>query len=192
MTESQGQSDLQGSDLRKTSVGKAADIERVITPTLSDLGLSVVRVLLSGDRKPRLQLMIERADDSPLSVEDCARASRAVEAVLDVEDPVAGAYVLEVSSPGLDRPLTRLGDFERWKGFQAKLETSEPVVERRRFIGKLLGVEGSNVRLADDRAEVGEVALPFVAIAKAKLVITDELMAAYLKKPTAVHGGDES
>lgn len=186
-------SDSEGRDgLRKTSYGKAAEIERLIAPTLGDLGLSIVRVLLSGDKRAKLQLMIERADDAPLSVEDCARASRAVEAVLDVEDPVAGAYVLEVSSPGIDRPLTRLEDFERWKGFQAKVEMAEAEAGRKRFTGTLLGLDGTAVRLGDETAESGEVALPFAAIAKAKLVMTDELLAAYLKKPTAVHPDDES
>jgi len=184
VNDSQGQTDL-----RRTSFGKAAEIERLIAPTLADLGFDIVRVLLSGDRRAKLQLMIERHDGEALGVDDCARASRAAEAVLDVEDPLAGTYVLEVSSPGIDRPLTRLADFERWKGFQAKVEVNEPVEGRRRFTGALLGLEGTSVRLADP---AGEVLLPFGEIAKAKLVMTDELVAAYLKKPTAVHPGEDS
>ena len=182
MTERQGLEDL-----RRSSSGKAAEIERLLAPTLADLGFDIVRVLLSGERRAKLQLMIERHDGAALDVDDCARASRAAEAVLDVEDPVAGAYVLEVSSPGIDRPLTRLSDFDRWRGFQAKVELQEACEGRRRFTGRLLGTEGASIRLASDS---GEVSLPFLAIAKAKLVLTDELVAAYLKKPTAVHPGE--
>lgn len=164
--------------LAMTSEGKAAEVERLIAPSLSAMGYDVVRILLAGDRRAKLQLMIERRDGVGMTVGDCAAASRATEAILDVEDPIAGAYVLEVSSPGIDRPLTRLADFERFAGFDAKVETRIPVDGRRRFRGRLLGLEGRSIRLATD---MGEVALDFAALAKAKLMPTDELLSANRK-----------
>ena len=139
------------------------------------MGFEIVRVLLSGDKRPKLQVMIERRVDQGLSLENCTEASRAISAILDVEDPIAGAFILEVSSPGIDRPLTRLGDFERFAGFEARLETNMPVDGRKRFAGRLLGTVGSQVRLALDD---GEVDLEFDDLVKAKLVMTDELVAA--------------
>jgi ribosome maturation factor RimP len=163
----------------KTSEGKAAEVEGMIAGTLESLGYDVVRVLLTGNRKPRLQVMAERRDGGGMKVEDCVRLSRAIEAVLEVEDPIAGAYELEVSSPGLDRPLTRLNDFTRFAGHEAKLETQLPIGGRRRWRGRLLGVVGDTVRF---EAEDGEVEVRFRDLAKAKLVLTDELLAA---APTA-------
>lgn len=162
-------------DLAKTSEGRAAEVERLIAPTLADMGYDIVRVMLSGDRQARLQIMIERSDLSDVNVDDCAAASRATSAILDVEDPIAGAYTLEVSSPGLDRPLTRLVDFVRFAGFEAKVELRQAQAGRRRFGGRLLGVEGEAVVIDCD----GErLALPFENLVKAKLVLTDELIAA--------------
>jgi len=156
--------------------GKAAAIERLITPSAEAMGFEIVRVLLTGNRRARLQIMAERADGSGMIVDDCARLSRAVSAILDVEDPIAGAYELEVSSPGIDRPLTRLADFERFAGFDAKLESmAADAGGRRRWAGRLLGLDGETVRLA---TEDGEVAVPFASLTKAKLVLTDELIAA--------------
>lgn len=166
----------------RTSEGKAAEIETMIRPTLNELGFAIVRVLLSGDRRAKLQVMIERADEAALTVEDCSTASRAIEAILDVEDPISGGYVLEVSSPGIDRPLTRPTDFERWKGFQAKLELVRPVNGQRRFTGRLEGLDGGRVRLATEQATV---LVDQEDLAKAKLVLTDELVQHYLKRPTA-------
>jgi len=168
-------SDIAAPALVKTSEGKAAEVERLIAGTLDAMGFDIVRVLLSGDRRMRLQIMAERRDGAGMLVEDCARLSRAVSAVLEVEDPIAGAYELEVSSPGLDRPLTRLADFARFAGHVAKVETSLPVDGRRRWRGRLLGVTGENVRLA---LEEGEIEVPFRLLAKAKLVLTDDLLAA--------------
>lgn len=159
----------------KTSEGKAAQLEGLISPSLADLGYDIVRVMLSGDRRAKLQVMAERADGKGMTVDDCASISRAVEAILDVADPIAGAYTLEVSSPGIDRPLTRLQDFDRFAGFDARVEMRMPVEGRRRFRGRLLGCDGEIVRLAIDE---GEVALPFSDLAKAKLVLTDDLVAA--------------
>ena len=161
--------------LAKTSEGKASDIERLVAPSLAEMGYDIVRVLLGGNRRGRLQIMAERRDGAGMDVDDCVAVSRAVEAILEVEDPIAGSYDLEVSSPGIDRPLTRLGDFERFAGFEAKVELVTPIEDRRRWTGRLLGLDGAEVRLA---TAGGEIALPFAQIAKAKLVLTDELIAA--------------
>jgi ribosome maturation factor RimP len=161
---------------RKTSTGKAAEIEAMLAPTLEAMGYRVVRVLLSGGRQDqRLQIMAEPSNGSAMDVDGCAEVSRASEAILDVEDPIPGQYTLEVSSPGIDRPLTRLEDFERWAGFDAKLELTAPHDGRRRFKGRLLGVEGDEIRLEVDGQELG---IPFAEVDKAKLMLTDELIAA--------------
>lgn len=165
-----------GGTAGKTSEGKAVEIERVISPTLDALGFEIVRVQISGDRRARLQVMIERRDRTPVTIEGCSEVSRAIGALLDVEDAISNTYILEVSSPGIDRPLTRLRDFSRFAGFEAKVETEVAIGGRRRFRGRLLGVREEQVCLATDW---GEVALPFAAIRKAKLVLTDELIAAH-------------
>jgi ribosome maturation factor RimP len=121
--------------------------------------------------------MIERADRGPLTVDSCAEVSRTISAILDVEDPVKTAYVLEVSSPGIDRPLVRLADFDRFVGHIARVELAAPIEGRRRFHGRLLGTSGEHVRLVEDEAK-GPVELPFGTIQSAKLVLTDELIAA--------------
>ena len=154
-------------------------IARLIAPPLEAMGFDLVRVRFGGGRRPVLQIMAERPDGT-MTVEDCAEVSRAVSAVLDIEDPIPGEYLLEVSSPGIDRPLTRLADFERFKGFDAKVELSLPLNGRKRFRGRLDGLEGEDdVRLED--ADAGAVLLPYHAIADAKLLLTDELIAASLK-----------
>ena len=150
-------------------------IAELVTPSLEANGFELVRVMLTGGDRPTLQIMADRADETPITVDDCADISRVVSAILDVEDPSKGAYTLEVSSPGIDRPLVRRKDFERFAGFEAKVETAAPVDGRRRFRGRLLGVEGDEVRLA---LETGEAAIPLSAIDRAKLVMTDELLAA--------------
>jgi ribosome maturation factor RimP len=150
-------------------------VAELIEPTLSDMGFELVRVLLHGGQRPTLQVMAERADRAPMTVEHCAAISRAVSAILDVADPIAGAYRLEVTSPGLDRPLTRRADFERFRGCEARVETEVPIEGRRRFRGRLLGVVDDQVRL---QLEDGEQAIPCAGIKKAKLVVTDEVLAA--------------
>jgi ribosome maturation factor RimP len=150
-------------------------VEELIAPSLEALGFELVRVRYGGPGRPTLQIMIERSDRAPLTVDECALASKSISALLDVEDPIGGAYNLEVSSPGLDRPLTRIGDFERFAGFEAKFETDLPVEGRKRFRGQLLGVEDGNIRIS---AEGGTASVPFTAIRKAKLVLTDELISA--------------
>jgi len=150
-------------------------IAELVTPSLEASGFELVRVMLTGGDRPTLQIMADRADETPISVDDCADISRVVSAILDVEDPIKGAYTLEVSSPGIDRPLVRRKDFERFAGFEAKLETAAPIEGRKRFRGRLLGVEGDDVHLA---LETGEAVIPLAAIDRAKLVMTDELLAA--------------
>jgi ribosome maturation factor RimP len=158
-----------------TSEGKAAEVEDLIAPSLGDMGYDVVRVQLGGGHRQLLQVMAERRDGRGMTVEDCAEISRAVSVLLDVADPIRGAFTLEVSSPGIDRPLTRPEDFERFAGFEAKLELRFAHEGRRRFRGRLLGLEDAQVRLA---TEDGELRLPFGELAKAKLVLTDDLLAA--------------
>jgi ribosome maturation factor RimP len=158
--------------------GTADDIVPLIEPSLEAMGYRVVRVAFLGARRATLQIMAERFDDAPMTVDDCSEISRSVSAILDVADPIAGAYMLEVSSPGIDRPLTRLEDYDRFAGFEARIELAEPLDGRKRFRGRLLGRAADHVKLV---GETGEVSVPFAAIAKAKLVLTDELLAAHAK-----------
>ena len=149
-------------------------IEKIIEPTVKNLGFDIVRVLLSGDHNPRLQIMAEPLDGRAMNVDDCAAISRAVSALLDVEDPVSSSYTLEVSSPGLDRPLVRLQHFERFAGYEARIETAMAIDGRKRFRGRLGGIEGDNVLLQVDK---NEWVFPFPDIQKAKLIVTDEMLA---------------
>ena len=132
----------------------AERIATMIAPTLEAMGFHLVRVKLIGAQRPVLQIMFERESSAPhdggITVEDCSEVSRAVSAILDVEDPISGAYRLEVSSPGLDRPLTRKHDYERFKGFAAKLELGRPLAGRKRFKGRLAGISGEAVLLRDE------------------------------------------
>ena len=148
-------------------------VEELIAPSLEALGFELVRVRFGGPGRPTLQIMIERQDREALTVDDCASASKAISALLDVEDPIGGAYNLEISSPGLDRPLTRIRDFERFAGFEAKIEVTVPVDGRKRLRGQVLGVENGNVRISRDE---GSHSVPFETIKKAKLILTDELI----------------
>lgn len=163
--------------LARASGGAA--VERIVTPTLEGMGFDLVRIALGGKTRPRLQVMIERRDRREVSVDDCAAVSHALSALLDVEDPIADAFVLEVSSAGLDRPLVRLSDFERFAGSQARLETAELIAGRRRYRGILGGVVEDRVRIA---VEGEDYEIPFAAITTAKLVPTDEEFAASLKQ----------
>lgn len=149
-------------------------IERIITPTLDSLGYELVRVQLAGGIRKTLQVMAEPKTGRNMSLEDCAELSRAISAVLDVEDPISDAYSLEVSSPGIDRPLTRLKDFERYDGYEVKIETSEMIDGRRRFRGTLRGIEDNEVLLEIPEGTIG---LDFAWLSDAKLVLTDELIA---------------
>lgn len=154
---------------------KLAAIETLIAPTLEAMGYALVRVRFSGGGRPTLQVMAERNDGAAMGVEDCAEISRTLSALLDVEDPLPGAYMLEVSSPGLDRPLVKPADYERFAGQPAQVETGQPVDGRKRFRGRLGGLVEGGVRLLLDE---GEVVLPFAAIQRAKLLVTDEILAA--------------
>jgi ribosome maturation factor RimP len=160
---------------RESAPRDTARLERLITPTLEAMGYDLVRLILSGRHAPTLQVMAERRDGGPMSVEACAEISRALSAVLDVEDPIAGSYTLEISSPGLDRPLVKAADFERFAGRTAKIETRVARAGRRRFQGRLAGVGADGVRV--DTAE-GSVTIALADVARAKLVIDD----AYLKQ----------
>jgi ribosome maturation factor RimP len=151
------------------------EIARIIEPSLEAMGYRLVRIAFVGARAATLQIMAERADEAAMTVEDCAEISRTVSALLDVADPIAGAYTLEISSPGIDRPLVRPEDYERFAGFEAKVELAQPLDGRKRFRGRLLGRTDRGARLL---AETGEVLLPFDTIQRAKLVISNELMAA--------------
>jgi len=156
--------------------GTADAIVPIIEPSLEAMGYRLVRVAFLGARRATLQIMAERIDDAPMTVDDCTEISRSVSALLDVADPIAEAYMLEVSSPGIDRPLTRPEDYDRFAGFEARVELGQPLDGRKRFRGRILGRAGDHVRLA---AESGEVQLPLTDIAKAKLVITDDLLKAH-------------
>lgn len=161
---------------------EAAQVERLIAPSADAMGYALVQVRFIGGRShPTLQIMAERKDGVEMTVEDCADLSRAVSALLDVEDPVPSSYQLEVSSPGIDRPLVRLEDYERFAGQEARIETERLIDGRKRFKGKLLGVESGRVRLmlSDTGAEAE---IPFADVTKAKLVLTDELIAQSLKR----------
>lgn len=153
---------------------RTREIAALIEPTLNDMGFELVRVLVTGSQRPTLQIMVERNDQSPMTLAHCAEASHAVSAVLDVADPIASAYRLEVTSPGIDRPLVRRADYERFAGREARVETALPIDGRRRFRGRLVGLADDQVRLA---LPEGELSIPFDAIKKAKLVLSEDLLA---------------
>jgi len=141
------------------------------------LGFDLVRIKVMGGNAPTIQVMAEKPDRT-MTVKNCVKLSREIAAVLDVEDPIAGKYTLEVSSPGIDRPLTPLKDFEDLKGFEAKVETTVPIDGQRRFRGQVIGTEGDRVKL---KADTGDMEFLFEDIEKAKLILTGELVAALLK-----------
>ncbi|PYE84435.1 ribosome maturation factor RimP [Pseudoroseicyclus aestuarii] len=164
-------------------VAKAAMDRRVaeiIQPVIEDLGFELVRVRLMAGKTAILQVMAQKPDGT-MEVDDCATVSTAISAVLDVEDPIIDAYTLEVSSPGIDRPLTRLKDFDQWDGYVAKIETTELIDGRRRFKGWLRGTEGSEVLIELDSGEEVTIGLQFDWLSDAKLVLTDELIREVLK-----------
>jgi len=161
--------------------------ERVLAlaePIAKDLGLMVVRVRVMAGKRKTIQIMAERRSDGQMEVGDCERLSRELSAALEVEDPISDAYVLEVSSPGLDRPLTDLRDFQTYEGYLARLELDRLVEGRKRFRGILAGVEGDHVEIdLDHEDETAQI--PFDWISEAKLLITDELIAAGQKAKEA-------
>ncbi len=155
-------------------------------------GLSLVRVkMMGGSSDPTLQVMAERPDTRQLTLDDCARLSRRLSEMLDGleaegRDPIESAYRLEVSSPGIDRPLTRLNDFDDWKGHEAKISLAEKLNGRKQFTGELLGTEGEDIMI--DVQGLGETRLPFAALHSAKLVMTDKLIQA--TAPISAEGAD--
>lgn len=151
----------------------------MIDPAVAAAGFELVRVKLSGSQSVTLQVMAERPDRT-MSAEDCAALSRALSPLLEEADPIAGAYRLEVSSPGIDRPLTRLKDYNDWQGYEAKIELDRLVEGRKRFQGVLAGVDKDNVQL-DIEGEDETALIPFKWILSARLVLTDELVRESLK-----------
>ncbi len=165
--------------------GLSARVAAIAEPVVEQLGYRLVRVKVSAADGCTVQIMAERADGT-MVVEDCESISRALSPVLDMADPVDRAYRLEISSPGIDRPLVRKSDFDRYAGHLVKIETHIPVGGRKRFRGQLLGTEGDAARLRHDEAgEVAEVLLPIEEISEAKLVLTDELVAQALRREKA-------
>ena len=158
--------------------GPALRVAALVEPVLADMGFRLVRVKMSG---PVLQVMAERPDGT-FSIDDCEQVSRAVSPLLDVEDPISSRYQLEISSPGIDRPLVRPSDFEAWAGHELKIEMAVPVAGRKRFRGDLEGYHEGEVRLFIENPEGGTepllVGVPFADIGEAKLVLTDQLIAA--------------
>lgn len=154
----------------------AEKIEALIAPSIADMGFELVQVkLLEGRSGQTLQIMAERPDGS-MSLDDCAMISRQISAVLDVEDAITAAYRLEVSSPGIDRPLVKLADYSAYAGHAAKIETALPINGRKRFAGNIKAVEGGNVIITVDNKDH---ALPFIDIQSGKLVLTDALIKAH-------------
>ncbi len=164
-----------------------AELTRLIEPEAEAEGLHLVRVkMIGGNSDPTLQVMAERPDTRQLTLEDCARLSRRISDLLDEKDPIEEAYRLEVSSPGIDRPLTRLSDYDDWKGHEARIHPHEPFEGRKQLSGDLIGVDGDKVRI--DVKGYGETAIPFSAIRNAKLLMTDKLIKA--TAPLSADGAD--
>src|SRR5215813_3622112 len=164
--------------------GLPARVATIVEPVIEQLGYRLVRVRVSSAEGCTVQIMAERPDGT-MSVEDCEAVSRALSPVLDVADPIERAYRLEISSPGIDRPLVRKSDFERHAGHLAKIETAMPIQGRKRFRGVLIGTEGEAARLRRDDAAEGEeseVLIPIEDISEAKLVLTDELVSEALRR----------
>jgi ribosome maturation factor RimP len=167
--------------------GMAARVSAVAGPVLQGMGYRLVRIKISGESGCTVQIMAERPDGS-MQIDDCEAISRALSPVLDVADPIDRAYRLEISSPGIDRPLVRRSDFERYAGHLAKIEMAQPHQGRKRFRGRLAGVEGDAVRLHRDDISTGEdteVVLTMEDIADARLVLTDELIAESMRRGKA-------
>ena len=164
--------------------GRSARVAALAEPVLSSLGYRLVRVRISAFAGCTVQIMAERPDGT-MSIEDCETASRALSPVLDAADPIEGAYRLEISSPGIDRPLVRRSDFDRYAGHVAQVEMNVPIDGRRRFRGELVGAEGqcARIRRTDATAtENAEILLPIDDMTEAKLMLTDALVAETLRK----------
>jgi len=174
----------------KTAIDRR--LAEIVTPVIEGLGFELVRIRLMGGKTRTLQIMADRPEGG-IIVEDCATISTAVSAVLDVEDPVEDNYILEVSSPGIDRPLTRLKDFDMWQGYEARIETTELIDGRRRFKGDLMGIEGDEILIEiEDGAEKVTIGLKFDWLSDAKLILTDDLIAEMLRQRKASGVIDET
>jgi ribosome maturation factor RimP len=177
-------SERKGDDRIIRESGIDARIASIVAPVLSAIGFRLVRVRLSGQNGLTLQIMAER-EDGTMTVEDCEEVSRTISPVLDVEDPVEKAYHLEVSSPGIDRPLVRVSDFENWKGHLAKLETSVLVGGKKRFKGRIAEAGEEGIVIESDQPAYGEEStarIPYEAIGEARLILTDDLIRDALSK----------
>ncbi|AWB49921.1 ribosome maturation factor RimP [Gemmobacter aquarius] len=176
--------------IAKTAIDRR--LADIVGPVIEGLGFELVRIRLMGGRTRILQIMADRPDGG-IEVDDCGKISTAVSAVLDVEDPIEDNYVLEVSSPGIDRPLTRLKDFDMWVDYEARIETTELIDGRRRFKGVLQGTEGDEVLIEIDEAgNPLTIGLKFEWLSDAKLILTDELIAEMLRQRKAAGIIDES
>ena len=166
--------------IAKTAIDRR--LAEILIPVIEDMGFELVRLRLQGGKTATLQIMADRPDGG-INVDDCAEISTMVSATLDVEDPIEDKYHLEVSSPGIDRPLTRLKDFETFEGYDAKLETNQPIDGRKRFTGVLAGVEGDDVLInIEVGGETQTIGLNFDWLSDAKLMLTDELIAEMLRQ----------
>lgn len=172
--------------IAKTSIDQR--LAGIVTPVIEDLGYELVRLRLMGGKTPTLQIMADKPDGG-IEVDDCAKISTEISAVLDVEDPIEDEYALEVSSPGIDRPLTRLKDFDAWAGYEVKLETTELIEGQRRFKGEIVGIEGDEVLVNIDQGTIG---LKFEWLSDAKLVLTDDLIRDILRARKAAQVDDPS
>lgn len=176
--------------IAKTAIDRR--LAEIVGPTIEGLGFELVRIRLMGGKIRTLQIMADRPEGG-IEVEDCAKISTAVSAVLDVEDPLEDAYTLEVSSPGIDRPLTRLKDFDMWEGYEARVETTELIDGRRRFKGILRGTEDDEILIElDEQGEDVTIGLKFDWLSDAKLILTDELISEMLRQRKASGVIDES
>ena len=164
------------------TAAKTKELQDLLAPSLASLGYELVQLRLLSGNRPTLQILAEPLNGGTMNVDGCTEVSRHVSAVLDVEDPIAGAYDLEVGSPGIDRPLVKAADYDRFKGEEAKIETAEPLNGRKRFRGILEGMDGADVRIkVDDQT----YSVPLGAIQTAKLVLTNELIARDAKRRAA-------
>ncbi len=171
--------------------GLAAEFALIVEPVLEGMGFRLVRVLISGSAERIVQIMAERPDGS-MTVDDCEMISKGVSPVIDVADPLSGKYRLEISSPGIDRPLVRPSDFEDWAGHEAKIELKEPVDGRKRFKGLLEGFEDGEVRIAADAGSLGiqHLGFPVDLISDARLVLTDDLIRDALTRAKQRHSAN--
>ena len=166
---------------------QTAFIRDLIEPSIAAMGFDLVRVQFMGGGGKTLQVMVERQDRRPVNVDDCAEVSHVISALLEVEDPVSSAYILEVSSPGIDRPLVRLDDYSRFSGFEARVETAGQINGQRRFTGRIEGVDDELVQI-NCGGKVTDI--PFREIQKASLVLTDDLIKAAQREAQAAAHSD--